>query len=84
MLKMLFALPIQIAQSWPHDIALWSHGKCVNKVSVAELQSENWTLLSNTHHSQGRVSLSPTAWVKTCYSTGFLKYILPHTAGTRN
>lgn len=57
MLKMLFALPIQIAQFWPHDITLCSHGKFMNKVSVAELLSENWTLPSNTHHSQGRVRL---------------------------
>lgn len=35
MLKMLFALPIQIAQFWPCDITLCSHGKFVNEVSVA-------------------------------------------------
>lgn len=66
MLKMLFALPIQIAQIWPHDITLCTRGKFVSEVSVAELQSENWILPSNTCHSQGRVSLSPTVWVKTC------------------
>lgn len=69
MLKMLFALPIQIAQFWPHDIILCSHGKFVNKISVAELLSENWALPSNTHYSRGRISYSSTVWVKTCEDT---------------
>lgn len=46
----------------------------MNKVSIAELQSENWTLPSNTHHSREG---------SFCLNT--LRYTGLHsTAGTRN